>query len=171
MNKLSRILLALILFFGPVLAARAAATGSGPEAFEKLKSLSGHWEEQTPTDALARMDIRLTSGGTTLIEVFDMVDQGKPVEMVTMYYLDGGQLKMTHYCEAGNQPTMRATYSPDAKTLTWDFISATNLKTPHDGHMHHAVYTFVDRDHLKTVWTFQKNQKESFTEESVFVRK
>jgi len=36
-----------------------------------------------------------------------MVEGGKPVEMTTLYYLDGDQVKLTHYCMAGNQPTMR----------------------------------------------------------------
>jgi len=135
-----------------------------------LKSLVGHWETQTTNTANGTLDLELTANGTALLEKFHMVDNGKPVEMITLYYLDGDQLKLTHYCMAGNQPTMRATYAPEEKTITFNFESATNLKSPNDGHMHHAVYTFLDNDHFKTRWTFQKDQKDSFTEDVIYVR-
>jgi hypothetical protein len=57
------------------------------------------------------------------------------------------------------------------KTLTFDFVSATNMKSPNDGHMHHAIYTFVDNDHVRQVWTCRKNQKDAFAEDTTFVRK
>jgi serine/threonine protein kinase len=106
-----------------------------------------------------------------VVERSSMIQDGTPVEMITMYYLDGDQVKMTHYCEARNQPTMRGTYVPETKTLTFDFVGATNMKSPDDGHMHHAIYTFVDNDHVRQVWTFRKNQKDAFTEDTTFVRK
>jgi len=71
---------------------------------------------------------------------------------------------------AGNQPTMVATYSPETKTLKFDFASITNLKSPDDGHMHHASYTLMDSNHFKTTWTFRKDQKDSFTEDATYVR-
>jgi hypothetical protein len=150
--------------------APARAGGNGSAAFEQLKSLAGHWETEKSNTDKATLDLELTAGGTAVIERAHLTDQGKTVEMITLYYLDGDQLKMTHYCMAGNQPTMRATYAPDTKTLTFDFESATNLKSPNDGHMHHAVYTFLDNDHFKTTWTFQKNQKDAFTEDVTYVR-
>jgi hypothetical protein len=150
--------------------APAIAGGNGTAAFEQLKSLAGHWETQTTNNEKATLDLELTANGSAVIERFHMTEEGKAVEMISLYYLDGEQLKMTHYCMAGNQPTMHASYSPDTKTLTFDFDSATNLKSPNDGHMHHAVYTFIDNDHFKTAWTFQKNQKDAFTEDATYIR-
>jgi len=151
--------------------APARAGGNGTAAFEQLKSLAGHWEtEKTNTDK-ATLDLEVTSGGTAVIEKAHVIEGGKTVEMVTLYYLDGDQLKLTHYCMAGNQPTMRATYAPDTRTLTFEFEGATNLKSPDDGHMHHAVYTFIDNDHFRTAWTFQKDQKDAFTEDATYVRR
>ena len=149
---------------------RAFAAPNGSAAFEQLKSLVGHWQEAKATDSQASMDIELTAKGSAILERFRMIDGGKPVEMTTLYYLDGDQLKMTHYCMAGNQPTMRATYAPESKTITFDFVSASNLKSPNDGHMHHAVYTFLDNDHFQTRWTFQKDGKDAFTEDVTYVR-
>jgi hypothetical protein len=169
--KTLRILIAVLVAAGLGGWRQGLAAPGSAEAFAQLKSLVGHWEEQKPSDNKATLDIDLTSGGTALLEKFHMVEQGKPVEMITMYYLDGGQLKLTHYCMTGNQPTMRGSYAPETKTLTFDFENATNLKSPNDGHMHHAVYTFLDADHFKTTWTFQKDQKDAFTEDVVYVRK
>jgi len=149
---------------------QAVAANSGVAAFEQLKSLVGHWQAEKPNANQSTLDLQLTSGGTAIIEKAEMVEQGKTVEMITLYYLDGEQLKLTHYCMAGNQPTMAATYDPGTKTMKFDFVSATNLKNPNDGHMHNAVYSFVDNDHFKTTWTFQKDQKAAFTEELTYVR-
>ena len=171
MGNVIRIFISLVLAAALGSFRHASAAGGSAEAFAQLKSLVGHWEEQKVSEYKSTMDIELTAGGTALLEKFRMVEQGKPVEMITMYYLDGGQLKLTHYCMAGNQPTMRGTYAPEAKTLTFDFENATNLKSPSDGHMHHAVYTFLDADHFKTTWTFQKDQKDAFTEDVIYVRK
>jgi hypothetical protein len=169
MKTATRILLAAVLVASLCGAPRASAAG-GAAAFEQLKSLVGHWKTQSANTPDATLDLELTSGGTAVLERSHMINEGKPVEMITLYYLDGDQLKLTHYCMAGNQPTMRATYASETKTLTFDFESATNLKSPNDGHMHHAVYTFLDNDHFKTAWTFQKDQKPTFTEDVSYVR-
>jgi uncharacterized protein (TIGR03066 family) len=162
---------AVILFVAVALAAvRVFAAPVPSPAFDQIKALVGHWQEATPTDAKATMDIELTAAGTVVLERFHMIQEGKAVDMTTMYYLDGDQLKMTHYCEAGNQPTMRAAYDAASKTITFNFINATNLKSPNDGHMYHAVYTFLDHDHFQTRWTFRKDQKDAFTEDTVYVR-
>jgi hypothetical protein len=171
MRVLAKTLGVLVLSMGIMTVPKAAANGGGAEAFEKLKSLAGHWEARSSGDRKATLDIELTSGGSAVLERFHMVNNGKTEEMITMYYLDGDQIKLTHYCEAGNQPTMRGTYAPETKTLTFDFVGATNLKSPNDGHMHHAVYTFVDKDHFKTIWTFRKDQKDAFSEDVTYARK
>jgi hypothetical protein len=150
--------------------ATAKAGGNGPAAFEQMKSLVGHWETEKSNTNKATLDLELTSAGSALLERVHMEDDGKPVEMITLYYVDGDQLKLTHYCMAGNQPTMVATYSPETKTLKFDFASITNLKTPDSGHMHHAVYTLMDANHFKTTWTFRKDQKDAFTEDVTYVR-
>lgn len=162
----------LLILGSAVMSVRTtAAPGDGAEAFEKLKSLVGHWETDKTNTNNASLDLELTSGGTAILEKSHMVDNGKSVEMITLYYLDGGQVKLTHYCMAGNQPTMRGTYAPETKTITFDFVSATNLKSENDGHMHHATYTFIDSDHFKATWTFRKDQKDAFTEDVTYVRK
>jgi hypothetical protein len=170
MKSLARVMSVLVLSMS-IMPAPNPAAGSGAEAFEKLKALVGHWETDKSSTQKATLDLELTSGGTAVLEKFHMVENGKPVEMTTLYYLDGGQIKLTHYCMAGNQPTMNGIYAPDTKTITFDLVSISNLASADAGHMHHAVYTFIDSDHFKTAWTFRKDQKDAFTEDVTYVRK
>jgi hypothetical protein len=170
MRSLARIIGVLVLCAGTMAVRTNAVPGGGAEAFEKLKSLVGHWETDKTNMNKATLDLELTSGGTAVLERFHMIENGKPVEMTTLYFLDGDHVKLTHYCMAGNQPTMKGSYAPETKTITFDFVGATNLKTADDGHMHHAVYTFIDNDHFKTTWTFRKEQKDAFTEDVTYVR-
>ena len=37
------------------------------------------------------------------------------------------------------------------------------------GHMHDAVFPFIDKDHYRTTRTFRKDQKDAGTEEMTFV--
>ncbi|HZP00721.1 MAG TPA: hypothetical protein VFD30_10540, partial [Terriglobia bacterium] len=66
----------------------------------------------------------------------------------------------THYCEAGNQPRMQATASPDGRTITFDFVDATNLASPDAGHMYRVVFTFTDPTHHTEEWHFLDHGKE-----------
>ncbi len=170
MKVFAKVLGMLLLSVGIMPVTTDARPGGGAEAFEKLKSLVGHWETDKTNMNKATLDLELTSGGTAVLEKFHMIESGKPVEMTTLYYLDGDQMKLTHYCMAGNQPTMKGSYAPETKTITFDFVGATNLKSADDGHMHHAVYVFIDNDHFKTTWTFRKDQKDAFTEEATYIR-
>ncbi len=169
MKNLAKVLTILAMSMG-ILSIPNFAAGNGVDAFEKLKALVGHWETDKTNMNKATLDLELTSGGTAVLEKFHMVENGKPVEMTTLYYLDGDLVKLTHYCMAGNQPTMKGSYAAETKTITFDLVSISNLKNADDGHMYHAVYTFIDNDHFKTAWTFRKEQKDAFTEEVTYVR-
>ena len=172
MKILARVLLLAAVAYSLVMGIhRVEASGAGMEGFEKLKSLAGHWEAEPAGETKATMDIQLTANGHTVMETFHMLGKGKTVEMVTMYYLDGEQLRMTHYCMAGNQPSMKAVYLPESNTMKFAFAGGTNMKSADDGHMDHAVYTFLDGNHLRTLWTFRKNQKDTFTEDVTYIRK
>ena len=170
MKSSGKFLCVLILAVGCAVVPASAGPGGGAEAFEKLKSLVGHWETDKTNTNRSTLDVEMTSGGTAVLEKVHVEENGKPVEMTTLYYLDGDEVKLTHYCVAGNQPTMRGTYTPETKTLKFELVSISNLKSADDGHMNHATYTFVDNDHFKTTWTFRKDQKDAFTEDVTYVR-
>jgi hypothetical protein len=87
-------------------------------------------------------------------------------KMISMFYMDGpNRLMLTHYCNDGTQPRMTASASPDGKTITFDFLDATNLATPDAGHYQRIVFTMLDANHHTEDWTFNdhgKDMKEFF---------
>lgn len=121
--------------------------------FDQLKALAGSWEgslDGKPSNV--HVTLRVTSMGNTLMHEIKVPDQ--PDNPITMFHLDGEKLVLTHYCDAGNQPHMVATVSPDGKTITFDFVSATNLLPTQMGHMQHVVFTLIDADHHTESWNF-----------------
>jgi hypothetical protein len=130
----------------------APAASDGSKAFAKLKSLEGSWSGKTPDGHTVQVSNRVTSSGSVLMsEITGQED------MITMFHLDGGRLLMTHYCAAGNQPRMVASLSPDGKTITFDFLDATNLLPSQGGHMERVVFTLIDADHHSEDWQFAQD--------------
>ena len=97
----------------------------------------------------------LTAGGTAVMAE----DKMGAEEMLSLFYVDGDRLLMTHFCPSGNQPRMQATISPDLKTISFDFLDATNLPNRQAGHMHRATYIFSDADHYSQEWTWMQDSK------------
>ena len=122
---------------------------------DKLKSLAGTWVGKTPSGEAVQETFRVTSNGSAVMS--DIQGEGN---MITMFHLDGDRLLMTHYCGAGNQPRMKASASPDGKTITFEFLDATNLPTPQTGHMHRVVFNLIDANHHTEEWTFLNHGKE-----------
>lgn len=158
----------------------AVAAQSQPAAahpgFEKLKKLAGEWvpadEAAQPTSQPARdregaapptasppmCTYRVVSAGSAVQET---LFPGTPHEMVTMYYLDGPELVLTHYCAMGNQPRMKAERSADPARLEFKFVGGDNIKPAQDAHMHDLTLTFVDADHIRADWTLYRDGKQS----------
>jgi len=157
--KLSRYAaIATVMFVASI-----AAASDAQKSFDALKSLEGTWEGKNNQGETLKVTFRSTAGGSALLSEI----HGKgPENMITMFHMDGARLLMTHYCGAGNQPRMKATLSPDGKSVIFDFIDATNLASPDAGHMHHVVFSMPDSDHHIEEWTFLdhgKTMKETFT--------
>src|SRR6266478_5147831 len=111
---------------------------SGPQsdaqkAFEKLKILAGSWQG-TIMGMSTQITIRVTSSGNAILH--EATGSGRPDNPITMFYVDGDRLLLTHYCDAGNRPRMVGKMSPDGKTVEFDFLDVAGSKQY--GHMHHA---------------------------------
>ena len=134
------------------------------KSFDQLKTLAGSWQGQlTTTPHLADMEgksprvtLRVTSRGNALVhEMQDMEKPDDPTKYdhpITMLYMDGDRLLLTHYCDAGNRPRMSARTSPDGKTVEFDFLDIAG--GTQYGHMHHAVFTVIDANHHTEDWTY-----------------
>ncbi len=167
-SKVSTILCAALV--GGLLTCPVAAEIEATKAFEQLKNLVGEWQGSREDGSTATAIYRLSANGSVLVEEFDVIDR-EGYDMSTMYHLDGDRLMLTHYCMAKNQPRMKADLtSSDLNTLRFSFLDATNMKSPEDGHMHSAVFRFVDENEMKQSWTFRKDGKDSFTEVIRFER-
>ena len=137
-----------LLFTAPALLAQSNAQKS----LDHFKSMVGTWQSKSPNGKISEVTYRLAAGGTTVLA--DMQLSGH--EMASMYYVDGDQLIMTHFCGTGNQPRMKAVISPDLNTVSFDFMDATNLPGPNAGHMHRAVFVFSDPDRYSEEWTWKE---------------
>jgi len=138
---------------GVAMSSDSAKTSEAQASFDRLKALAGSWEGSLDgKPANLNVTMRVTSMGNTLMHEMKMA--GLPDNPITMFHLDGEKLVLTHYCDAGNQPHMVATVSPDGKTITFDFVSATNLLATQAGHMQHVVFTLIDANHHTEEWEF-----------------
>src|SRR5258708_26467990 len=138
------------------------------KSFATVKSLAGEWEGPVTVPEMPQMSggkpmhlsMRVTSRGNVLVHEFQ--EAGKPLDPtkyahpVTMFYVDGDQLTLIHYCDAGNRPRMTGKMSSDGKTVEFELKDISGSTAYH---MHHSVFTFIDADHHTEDWTFMMKDK------------
>jgi len=135
--------------------------------FARLKSLVGDWQGDTPMGK-AGLRYELVAAGTAILDR-ENIENMPP--MLTVYYLDGDRLLLTHYCMTGNQPRMQArAYDAANRELKFQFLDATNLTSPAAGHMRNATFRFVDDQHLKTAWEFYEDGRLKMNESAEYTR-
>ena len=171
----STLLLLAALSLGSLAAAQTVAPVSAPSrsaaqaSFDSLKTLAGEWEGPVTLDPPLggdklpnlRVVMRVTSKGNAIVH--EMQTKGEPFWMrsmqqatesdhpVTMLYLDGGQLNLVHYCDAGNRPHMVEKAS-EGRKIAFDFVDISGSSA--HGYMHGAAFTLVDADHHSEDWIF-----------------
>ena len=146
-------------------AADKPAPSAAQKSFQTMKTFAGDWEGPvtlTPPQPEMKdnmpfhISMRVTSRGNALVH--EMQEAGTPLDPtrydhpVTMLYLDGDRLLLTHYCDAGNRPRMVGKVSPDGKQVEFEFLDLSGGNNY--GHMHHAVFTVVDPNHHIEDWTY-----------------
>jgi len=164
MKSLRSLLPILVIILTTATLAQTPAPTAAQKSFDQLKSLAGAWQGAVTVvppmadmaDTHAEITMRVTSRGHALVH--EMKGAGTPDDPakydhpVTMFYLDGDRLLLTHYCDAGNRPRMTARVSPDGKQVEFDFLDVSG-RTDY-GHMQHALFTIVDANHHTEDWTF-----------------
>jgi hypothetical protein len=160
--------LTLVLCTLPAVAADIpTAPTSASAAFNRLKSLVGQWDADTNMGKL-HLTYELVSGGHVLLE---RESSDSHPTMVTAYYLDGGQLVLTHYCMLGNVPHMVARkINLDTGEITFDLANAANLAGDQAEHMHAASIRLLDADHFASTWTLFENAKPKLTITAQYAR-
>ena len=139
----------------------AVPSAEAKAAFALIKSLSGRWQgpfvdPMTKQTSTMEAILHVTSRGNSVVHEMkgagDTDDPSKNDHPVTMMYIDGANLLLTHYCDAGNRPRMAARLSPDGKQVDFDFLDVSGPTT--HGHMQHVRFTFVDSTHHAEQWTW-----------------
>ena len=141
-----------------------AQPSSADQAFTRLKTLAGTWKGMAGMgpgmSAPVRVTLHVTSGGAALMH--EMVPEGRSDDPsngdddpLTVLYVDGDRLMLTHYCDSGkNRPRMVGKVSPDGKSIAFDFLDLSGGNA--NGHMSQAVFTFIDADHHTEDWTYMQ---------------
>ena len=152
-------------------AANPGNSSAAANAFARLKSLAGDWEGKDQAGSTSHIRYEVVSGGSAVVERFENEKMGPANAMVTVYYLDGDKLLLSHYCMAKNQPRMQAQALDDATgELRFTFLDATGLASSNTGHMHNATFHFTDANHFSADWQFFENGKPKMTESLQYTR-
>ena len=145
-----------------------AVPSEAQKSFATMKSLAGEWEGPVVIPEMPQMSdgkplhvsLRVTSRGNALVhemqEAGTLLDATKYDHPVTMLYVDGDQLTLVHYCDAGNRPRMTGKMSPDGKTVEFELK---DISGSTEEHMHHSVFTVIDANHHTEDWTFMMKDK------------
>jgi hypothetical protein len=139
------------------------APSEAQKSFDVMKTFAGEWDGPVTVPEAPDMNggklhlsLRVTSRGHAIVhelqEANTPLDATKYDHPVTMLYVEGDQLNLIHYCDAGNRPRMTGKMSPDGKTIEFDLVDVSG-GTNH-GHMHHAVFTHIDDNHHTEDWTY-----------------
>lgn len=136
------------------------ATKVSPAAtFEKLKSLKGDWDIKHAPGNHGHEGVvsyKVTAAGSAVMET---IFGGTDHEMITMFYMEGDNLALTHYCMLQNRPHMRAEKLLTPDKVVFKCKDGEDPKLDAEDHMHQATFTFVDADHVKTDWVMYKGGK------------
>ncbi|MFI5454467.1 MAG: hypothetical protein ACHRXM_03365 [Isosphaerales bacterium] len=180
------------VFMGGVLAAPALTSAEdkpdvkagvdAKAAFKRLKTLVGSWKSEISDEYQAgkskehpdhakgdsSVTYKLTGAGSALVET---QFPGAAHEMVSVYHLDGDDLRMTHYCALGNQPRVkldRANSTSDH--LIFVFDGGTNLDPQKDMHIHALQITFHEDGKVTSAWDGYQGGKKAHTTSFVLTR-
>jgi len=151
-------------------------------AFARIKTLVGTWKGQITDEHKAdktkehedrhsgepTVIYKLTGAGSALVET---QFPGEAHEMVSVYHLDGDDLRMTHYCAAQNQPHVkldRVHSTPDH--LIFVFDGGTNFDPQKDMHIHGLQITFHEDGKVTSAWEGYMGGKTAGTTSFVMTR-
>jgi len=139
-------------------AAPPPAPVTAEAAFDRLKTMVGEWKNTSDlcdpslagVEGADRVRYKLTGGGSALVEVSAPDTRA---EMISVYHLDGEDLRMTHYCSVKNQPRLkldRAASKPDR--LVFAFDGGTNLDPTRDMYISGLVLSFPADGRVVSDW-------------------
>ncbi len=167
MAKFARLWFASLGILGLCMVAPVHAQDAKPgleakAAFEVLKSLAGEWKGVEKDGHTPQINYRVISGGSVVMETYF---PGTDHEMVSMYHLEGDELRAIHYCAARNQPHIKLDKKASTKDkLVFMFDGGTNFDPAKDMHMHSGWISIKNKDHVEAEWDGHMEGKKLHTE-------
>ncbi len=171
---LGRTVVTTICLLLPALTAQAqVAPDRAKAAFESLKKLTGTWADASTQGWTGTHTIEVIAGGSAILSTSRIGPHpGQDESMATLFHMDGDRLMLTHYCVARNQPRLAATkISDEGRTIEFEFVDGTNMKSRDAGHMDRAIFTLESADQYRSRWTFYQKGAERWMEEIVNKRR
>ena len=135
------------------------------KAFEKLKTLAGSWQGSVMGMSF-QATIRVTSSGNAILH--EATSSARPDDPITMIYVDGDRLLLTHYCDSGNRPRMEGKISPDGNSVEFNLVDITG--STQRGFMNHVAFTIVDANHHNEESTWMLPGNKPMTVQAVMQR-
>jgi hypothetical protein len=136
----------------------SAAQTSTETDFNILKALQGTWKIEADGKPLGiEMSYEIGSKQSIVTERF-----GKEL---SVFYRDGKNIEMVHFCNAGNQPRLRLKEASEPGLLDFEVFTITNLSTPDTPHVQEMLYKMVDVNTIKLeiVWWPKVRGSEKYT--------
>jgi hypothetical protein len=138
--------------------ANLQAAAAARSWFDRLKALAGTWQGTVTTDPLipamtgevVTTTVKVTSSGNAVMH--QMTRAQAADNPLTIFYLEGDRLFLTHYCDSGNRVRMEGALSADSNTVTFEFVDLIG-PTQH-GHMNRAVFSLLDAERHVEEWTY-----------------
>jgi hypothetical protein len=137
---------AIGIFLAP-LGNAAAAPGGAAAALDTFRGFAGKWVIQSGPRTLAiAMTYDIGSKGSIVTEQFG--------RELSVFYLDGDALLMTHFCNTGNQPRLRLKPGTLPGVFEFDMFDITNLADKDAPHVQRAIYHVIEpgKITLDLVW-------------------
>jgi len=97
------------------------AQSDAKKAFDKLKTLAGSWEGSI-VGKTVQVTIRVTAVGSAIMHDATGQSGGPGNHEITMMYLEGDRLLMTHYCDAGNRQRLEGKLSADGSSVEFNLL-------------------------------------------------
>ena len=142
-----------------------AKQSDGDAAFQKLSALAGDWEGSYEWSGArhdsGKMNVHyyLTGNGSALVED---LSTGGPPSMTSVYHLDNGDLRATHFCGARNQPRLKAEKIDLVKNaIEFGFVDVTNVTSMAAPFVHGLDVQMVSADELVLIFHFEAAGKKS----------
>jgi hypothetical protein len=155
----------IVLGCAATISAFSAEQTESSKALGQIKALIGNWSGTFQwtggrnDSGSMNATYYVTGNGSAVVE--NLTNETTPV-MTSVYHLDGRDLRMTHFCGAQNQPRLKARHIDlDHGSIDFEFVDATNLRSPDAPHVHGLEIRLIDANHLTLTLLFQSGSVES----------